>query len=625
MLLSSRLFAQTTPIPFSITTAVLPPYSTSLESYAEKTRVTLINDGEGVQLLLSIKGPGGIELNTLPQSNIPIITTPSQQPYTLSSFELEPFFNLGNLAVAGIDPAIIRTRGLPPGLYQFCFTGIDIRSGQVLNQPPVGCSAFLDIRELQPPFIVSPRCGQVIKHSNPQNVVFAWTPSPGAPPNTPYTLRIVEVWDPSIPAGDALLSATSPPFFERTFYGSTSFLYGPAEPLFDADKKYAFEVVAGTLEPTRDMRADTRFANNGRSEPCYFTFGEPTEEPLRPRPQRTAKGTSIGSPMVIANFPISVIRGKLEFRFLKSEGENNQSFTDMILLAETVNIPQNKVEGFVLADAAVKKSLMENEFVNVKLPGNKEVTMKGSKINQNLPSQNKILSSAPSTQSQIPIQSIATKVILDPHLSHGGGKVYPAGNLKVFAYADLSKLQEIPEGVKQSFVMGGSSTMQGFNKPAGPNVKIKVGESITNAEGEFSILMFSPNVSGWPVVTHQGKKYRLDKIEIKTFSSHIDFPVKTIPLLENEEAGYDLGVINGLARTYRLQVEAVDEDFPNIILENAQVAIYRRSNFYKLRPFLRSEHDRTKDSIIGGSQPPTGGMAYSGSMMAGSRTLVATG
>ncbi len=231
-----------------------------------------------ISLKMTLKGDNGITIGTSGDyTPSGLIDLEPNVPVMLTSQDLWDLFNPDNLVFNGIQRQEVIDRGLPAGSYRLCFRAFNESGVAVSGNDPVGCSAPFTLRLLEPPTIITPRCGKVVGQGPSQPVIFNWTPSPGAPPGTPYTLRIVPMDNPDVPPGDALLTATSPAFFETTVMG-TSFLYGPAQPMLDPGKKYAFEVVAGTQalnipNPFDFNAAKLRFKNDGRSEPCYFVYG----------------------------------------------------------------------------------------------------------------------------------------------------------------------------------------------------------------------------------------------------------------------------------------------------------------------------------------------------------------
>ncbi len=130
--------------------------------------------------------------------------------------------------------------------------------------------------------------------------------------------------NPDVPPGDALLTATTPAFFETTVLG-TSFLYGPAQPILEPGKKYAFEVDAGTeaLNISNPFDFDARklrFKNSGRSEPCYFVYGSQGQSQVT-GPVTSSSGPQISQitpdPKIL---PYCMVTGQLNYKFKPSPG-----------------------------------------------------------------------------------------------------------------------------------------------------------------------------------------------------------------------------------------------------------------------------------------------------------------
>jgi len=257
--------------------AVLPPYSPDIEDYADKTRITVTAMSMDFidlecTLGLTITGDNGIELRSLADYAYTTFTLQTGVPVILTGPDLSQYFSLGNLIITGIDPSELRTQGLPPGNYRVCARVYN--SGRLLTEEsPTGCGNYFRVNYLQPPMLIAPADGSEIENTMSQQIIFSWTPSPGAPAWTSYILKIVEITDPVRDPNDALLSATTPAFFEEEVFG-TSFLYGPAQPLLDPGKRYAFQVIASERE------TNTRFENFGRSEVFSFRYGKESDNIL---------------------------------------------------------------------------------------------------------------------------------------------------------------------------------------------------------------------------------------------------------------------------------------------------------------------------------------------------------
>src|SRR5690606_10969520 len=131
-------------------------------------------------------------------------------PYTLSSIDLEPYFQLSNLEFTGISVQAVQSGGLPEGHYRFCLRAVDAVGNFVSADDPMGRRNAVSSRLMETPQFITPKCGDVVKAGQGQMPVFSWSPPPGAPTRITYTLRIVEKVDPSKNPNDAMLSATTP-------------------------------------------------------------------------------------------------------------------------------------------------------------------------------------------------------------------------------------------------------------------------------------------------------------------------------------------------------------------------------------------------------------------------------
>src|SRR5690606_15371694 len=168
-----------------------PPFTTYLEEYAYKSNATLLSaTSRRVRLFLTITGDNGITI----QSRQGVITPellPLQGgvPFMLTSIDLEPYFQLQNLVFSGVSANTVQLAGLPEGSYRFCLRAVDSNGNFVSAGDPLGCSNLVTIRLFEPPQLISPQCGATFKSTAGQNIVFTWTPPPGAPPQITYTLR----------------------------------------------------------------------------------------------------------------------------------------------------------------------------------------------------------------------------------------------------------------------------------------------------------------------------------------------------------------------------------------------------------------------------------------------------
>src|SRR5690606_25887234 len=120
-----------------------------------------------------------------------------------------------------------------------------------------------------PPLINLPFNNEKVIATDPQNVMFNWTPMHTASPNaafsTEYEFTLVELYPAGRNPNDAIRAA-NPIFVTRT--QSTSLNYSVMEPLLIPGRRYAFRVRAF------DTNGRDLFKNNGYSEIFVFQFGD---------------------------------------------------------------------------------------------------------------------------------------------------------------------------------------------------------------------------------------------------------------------------------------------------------------------------------------------------------------
>ncbi len=287
LLAIAPLYAQSFPVNVRVQNLGASP--TQLSSYADAAqangplRATLtLNDlnitGREVQLRLSFQG-NGISLQSVPN---PIGAGPffldGGIPLTLNATELAPYFEISNLT--GISPTVYG-RPLPEGSYQICFEVVDVLTGKRLSAR--SCANVFLFRN-RPPFLVLPANGTQVDRTNPQNIVFQWTPRQLNITNVEYELSLVEIWDGTIDPQAAFLAA--PPMF-RTTTGATSYLYGPADPILLPNHAYAWRVRAKTVDGADDVGL---FENQGNSKIFSFVHLAPCEVPPNLRHELRGSG-----------------------------------------------------------------------------------------------------------------------------------------------------------------------------------------------------------------------------------------------------------------------------------------------------------------------------------------------
>ncbi len=319
-----------------VVTQVIGPVSNDIFAFPYAIRVTVMNPGRttinDVTLRMRLIGDNGVEVRTPdafdPGPPFPLIV-PGGATIQLTGADLAPFFDANLLEFSGMTQADYFESALPPGSYRACFQArcppaMCVSPVEYSPPPPSGCSNIIQIQAVDPPQLISPPCGQTIAVSGPQAMVFAWAPpSRTNPTTTIYTLKIVEMIDPDADPQDAMESATTPAFFEQEIVGTTSFFYGPGQPLLEAGKQYAWRVTA------TDNELHIPFANGGASAVCSFTYGsaptgvvvlaQPTPPPPPPPP------SSGGWKTVFPKAPWASVKGKLTYKFKDAESQARKS------------------------------------------------------------------------------------------------------------------------------------------------------------------------------------------------------------------------------------------------------------------------------------------------------------
>ncbi|MBT2160027.1 fibronectin type III domain-containing protein [Zobellia barbeyronii] len=189
-------------------------------------------------------------------------------PLVLTNVQLAPYFRFEN--ITGISPNVYG-KAIPEGAYTFCFEVYDVLTGNRLSQRSCATSVVF---QNDPPFLVSPRNKDNIAETNPQNIVFQWTPRHINVSNVEYELSIVEIWDTQVDPQQAFLS--SPPVFSTTT-SATTYVYGPADPLFLSGKNYAWRIQAKAKQGIEEIGL---FENQGYSEIYSFSYATSCDLPI---------------------------------------------------------------------------------------------------------------------------------------------------------------------------------------------------------------------------------------------------------------------------------------------------------------------------------------------------------
>jgi len=268
MLTTWLVNAQTFPV--QVTPQLIPPYSAKLSDYTTITSeklfanilLTDVNEvGRRVRLKMYIQGQGlSITTQDVVNGAAPIFVDGGVN-LRLSNLDLQPYFQLNNLL--GITPQQYNNP-LPDGAYTYCFEVYDFFTGKLLSNR--GCTTIFILKS-DPPFLNLPFRDNIVNATNPQNVLFTWTPRHSNLSDVQYEFTLKELWDNQNPQAIFLGSI---PFYQTTTR-STTLLVGPEAPQMIPGKVYGWQVRAFVSDGIEETSV---FKNDGRSEIFWFKYLE---------------------------------------------------------------------------------------------------------------------------------------------------------------------------------------------------------------------------------------------------------------------------------------------------------------------------------------------------------------
>lgn len=258
-----------------ISVSVLPPYSADFFEQVQRPGGVFIQlnfPGQdptaklSTKLLFTLSGDNGAEINLQPSYTPPApLVLSANQPLQLQGLQLSEYFREENFVTNIGDPRELRVRGgLPEGIYRLCVQAVDYQRPEVAYSN-VSCSNAFVIRYSDPPALIRPMNKQLLTELQSRNLVFSWQPPVGLQPGIQYRLKIVEMIPADREPGDAMASATTPPFFEKTM-SAPVLLYTPDLPVLVKGRSYAWQV---TAEGIKGQKLGIR--NEGTSEVYMFT------------------------------------------------------------------------------------------------------------------------------------------------------------------------------------------------------------------------------------------------------------------------------------------------------------------------------------------------------------------
>ncbi|MEQ8715164.1 MAG: hypothetical protein RIC80_19240, partial [Cyclobacteriaceae bacterium] len=267
--------------PVQANLVLLPPYTTEYNSYvspaSNKMRaiLTLLDFSEpsvDVRFSVAIEGPDyKMQTKETYIPNQPLSMTPGV-PLIIEGSQWVPYFETSNLDFFGISrEQFIRDGRFTEGMYTFSIIVREYRSGKEISQVARSVT-WLKLNDQ--PTLQSPKMGDVIAISGPQNIFFQWqinSPSSSGIPFMPaYKLFLYELINQDVDPIYALENGQTILVYESPEQMTNSLNYNLSNPTLDIGKKYMWRVQA--IDPS----GQNIFRDNGFSPNGWFYFGYPT-------------------------------------------------------------------------------------------------------------------------------------------------------------------------------------------------------------------------------------------------------------------------------------------------------------------------------------------------------------
>lgn len=604
---STQIFAQV-----NVTSIITPPFSNDIDDYANiaKTNVMMMSTTNTYTIYpqVVITGNNGVTIKSI--NNVFLYASSTLVPFTpttLSSLQLSQLFDKNKLTVTGMDrdqlTAFMENGTIPAGTYSMCFETWSgtAASVKVSNPAPNGCATLVVgnpggySRSLnEAPRTILPLCNTDVLLTVPQNVVFTWMDPSAAnqlnanndfPGLQEYVLKIIEVVGKKS-ANEAMRSATTPPFFEKTIFG-TSYVYGPADPPFKLNTKYAY-----TISIKNNPK---QYQNFGVSDACMFTCVSPV--PASPTSDNPVKTTTPKAPKPSSNItfdetkafqpiPVNTIKGRLIYAFKKTEEAKEPT----ALTFSPVSSGSTKVNDFNAVNN-VNAFLQGYDKTNSASAAseNKPLDATVNYVNTSPSLGNMSVSSSPGIFQNFDFTNELNKSIYqkvtEKIAENAGAHKFPLANTKVKVSL------WIKEEIMEAYAKNKGMKIPDINGTPGGGMKlppndIYIGTATTDNDGNFSVSFTIPDI-----------EMSFYDVEVWIDNPQFDFPVIPIPFNDDKTGTYDVGTVLGLANTYRLTLKAIGMDGKP--LEKAEMQIRRSQDIYSPKPYLNPEGNRFFDVING--------------------------
>ena len=159
---------------------------------------------------------------------------------------------------------IVRAERLPEGDYELCMTVQDYFTNELLSIE--GSCGYFPILEYEPPIIIYPDYNQTVSPTDPQSILFQWTPT-GDFTKTRYRIQLVNASDHGFENPLDVFSHEDEVFiYERDGLRMTQFLYNQNHPMLVEGSTYSLRVQA------YDNNQELNYLNDGWSQPVAFLY-----------------------------------------------------------------------------------------------------------------------------------------------------------------------------------------------------------------------------------------------------------------------------------------------------------------------------------------------------------------
>ncbi|MCW5908977.1 MAG: carboxypeptidase-like regulatory domain-containing protein [Chitinophagales bacterium] len=530
---------------------VLPPYSPYLSTYVDqpnKLVVTLQNlttQTQNIKLWVRIAGDNGVSGTTTqgfkPAS--PIVLNAGQfKQIDFSSNETRSYFDANNVTLTGITKAqLIQNQALPEGNYTICVRALDYNTGAPVSlDQPSGCSAPFSLFYIDPPVAIQPVCNSEVTSSTPQNVLFMWTPPATAPGGIQYEFTLKEMPASMPNPFDVIKNSAFPVLYSTTLTSTTTLVYTNALPQLTAGKKYVWRV------KVKDPQNKVQFKNQGFSDVCVFTYKAASTGGSTVNPALSPQATAAFTPL-----PSFTIKGKLQWSFRKVE-EDGSPVSSIVTVSGSSIGEMTTVANVVTGTDYMFPGMGGSSAGANTAKGASGATAGGAGASANVGSGSFFyqgtFSNATPTVIDVYKPPSPFEVKQNKIDALAGSKKFPlkATKVKVMLYVkpaivDMFKKSGFGGGVG----IGGGS----YNTP---NLSpVEIGTATTNAEGEFSITCYKDIEASF---------YDL-YLTVQT--EDFIFADAEVPFSKIKDGVYTIGTLNGLAKTFRLQLKCTEMLYDN--------------------------------------------------------------